>query len=151
MTELPLVRLLLMATRLVADELNEGLRAAGHPDLRPAHGIALNGIGANGATATQLAGLLGMTKQGVAKLVDSLVERGYIERERKADDGRSILLVLSARGRELLSRAEDVQHRLEAEWAEHIGPSRLSALRLGLEQIVRERHAGELPPLRPIW
>ncbi|MGI9112935.1 MAG: MarR family winged helix-turn-helix transcriptional regulator [Gaiellaceae bacterium] len=154
--EEPLVRLLLMVTRLAVDELDEGLRAAGHPDLRPAHGFVLNGIGESGATATRLAGLLGMTKQGAAKLVESLVELGYVERERNAGDARSTLLMLSARGRELLRRAEEIQSRLEAEWAEAIGAPELGALRRGLEQVVRERHRrkrqeGELLPLRPIW
>ncbi len=151
MQELPLARLLSMATRLLVDELHEGLHAAGHSELRPAHGFALNGIGESGATATQLAVLLGMTKQGAAKLVESLVELGYVEREPNTDDARSVLLVLSARGRELLRRAEEIQRRLEAEWAEAIGAPELDALRRGLEQVVRERHGGELPPLRPIW
>ncbi len=147
----PLARLLSMATRLLVDELHEELRAAGHPGLRPAHGFALNGIGEAGATATQLTGLLGMTKQGVAKLVESLVELGYVERERSTEDARTIRLVLSTRGAELLRRAEEIQRRLEAEWAEAIGPTELGALRRGLEQVVRERHGGEQPPLRPIW
>jgi hypothetical protein len=49
--ELPL--LLFGGFRSIIDELHAELARRGHPDLRPAHGFALQAIGLAGATATE--------------------------------------------------------------------------------------------------
>ena len=49
--ELPL--LLFGGFRSIIDELHAELARRGHPDLRPAHGFALQAIGPRGATATE--------------------------------------------------------------------------------------------------
>ena len=49
--ELPL--LLFGGFRSIIDELHAELARRGHPDLRPAHGFALQAIGPHGATATE--------------------------------------------------------------------------------------------------
>lgn len=151
MESLPLVRLLSMATRLLVDELHEGLGEAGHRNLRPAHGFALNAVGEDGITLGRLAALLGMTKQGAAKLATTLIEFGYLGREPNESDARSTLLVLTQRGRSMLRLSEAIQERLESNWAGIVGERSLASLRRSLEQVVREQHRGELPPLRPIW
>src|SRR5437762_1039413 len=49
--ELPL--LLFGGFRSIIDELHAELARRGHPDVRPAHGFALQAIGLGGATATE--------------------------------------------------------------------------------------------------
>ncbi len=51
--ELPL--LLFAGFRSVIDELHAELAKRGHPDMRPAHGFAMQAIGLGGATATDVA------------------------------------------------------------------------------------------------
>ena len=52
--ELPV--LLFAGFRSIIDELHAELARRGHPDLRPAHGFALQAIGPGGATAAETGG-----------------------------------------------------------------------------------------------
>ena len=52
--ELPM--LLFAGFRSIIDELHAELARRGHPDMRPAHGFALQAIGLGGATAAETAG-----------------------------------------------------------------------------------------------
>jgi DNA-binding MarR family transcriptional regulator len=145
-----LPRLVAMAFRALIDDLHHGLRQAGY-ELRPAQGFALVAVGENGTTASRLAEVMGITKQGTAKLVDGLVDLGYLTRESHAEDGRARLLVLTARGRALLAESVRIQRRIEADWAATLGDGEMLALRRALEQALARRYPGELPPIRPAW
>jgi len=147
---IPLARLLAMGLRQVIDQLHEELAAAGH-EVRPAHGFALVAVGDDGSTASQLAAVLGMTKQGTAKLVDSLVELGYAARQPHAGDGRARLVVLTERGRSLLQESARIQRRIEAAWRRQLGDHDARILRTSLERTVTEAHGGSYPPVRPVW
>src|SRR6201992_3955477 len=76
--ELPL--LLLAGFRTLIDQLHRELAARGHPDMRPAHGFAMQAIGLAGTTSTDLGRRLGVSKQAAGKTVARLAERGYAER-----------------------------------------------------------------------
>lgn len=77
--ELPL--LLLGAFRSVIDELHGVLAESGHGEARPLHGFALQAIGPDGSTASELGRRLGVSKQAAAKTVASLERVGYVGRE----------------------------------------------------------------------
>src|SRR6476661_6254504 len=149
--DLPLGRLLSAATRAAVDELHRELARQGHAEVRPAHGYALVAVGEDGIIASRLAGRLGMTKQGAAKLVESLENLGYVERQAHLADARARRIVLTVRGRDLLRCSAAIQRATERRWATVIGAEDARRLRTGLEKIVAETHAGENPPLRPIW
>ena len=68
--ELPL--LLFGGFRSIIDELHAELARRGHPELRPAHGFALQAIGLDGATATEAGRRLGISKQAAGKTIDRL-------------------------------------------------------------------------------
>jgi DNA-binding MarR family transcriptional regulator len=146
---LPLARLLSAATRAVIERLHEELAEAGHPGMRPAYGYALVAIGDDGSTASRLAVELGMTKQGAAKLVAALRELGYVERGGHAADRRARPLALTPRGVDLLRRSEEIQARIEREWAALVGERDMLALRRGLEAATGDADAPS--QLRPIW
>src|ERR1700733_5960396 len=84
--ELPL--LLFGAFRGIIDQLHAELARQGHPDVRPAYGFAMQAIGLDGATASDLGRRLGITKQAAGKTVDRLVDLGYAERSDDPADGR---------------------------------------------------------------
>lgn len=146
MEDLPIARLLTTALRQLVEDMHSRLAAAGHPGLRPAHGYALNAVGQDGTTAVRLADVLGMTKQGVAKLVGTLVERGYLLAEPDPVDGRARLLRLTDRGCEMLRLAVRIQADLEADLANRVGAGDSAALRRALEAIT-----DPTVPMRPIW
>src|SRR4051794_33509669 len=73
--QLPL--LLFSGFRALIDDLHAELARQGHPDARPAHGFALQAIGPDGVTASDLGRRLGISKQAAGKTVDHLVRLGY--------------------------------------------------------------------------
>ena len=77
---------LLAAGRAVVDGVSAGVRAHGFADLRPAHGFAFTRLSRGGATITQLAEHLDVTRQAAAQLADELVAKGYIERREHPAD-----------------------------------------------------------------
>ncbi len=87
---------------------------------------------AEGARITELAQRIGISKQAVGKLVDSLTARGYVERTPDPDDGRAQRVRYTPRGREALATAGEVVAELEAGWAEVLGADELSRLKTQL-------------------
>src|SRR5919198_2462947 len=90
---------LLAAAGELTQRIHEGVVARGFDDLRPAHGFAFARIAAQGATVTELAVHLGVTKQAASQLVAEIVRKGYAERRPHPDDARARLVLLTARGR----------------------------------------------------
>ena len=147
---LPLARLVAIAYRQLITDLHAELAAQGWIGVRPAYGFALLSLRDGPLTGGELGVALGMTKQASSKLVDTLVEEGYVCRCPPARDGRVRPVELTERGRGLLAASETIYHSLENRWAEVIGPARLAALREDLVAVVRQED-GELPPVRPLW
>ena len=150
--DIPLVRLLSMAVTVALDELHPELDAGGHPTLRPVHGYALNAVLGGADTASAMAPHLGMTKQGAARVVQHLLDEGYVELDdgSAGADARSKPLALTARGREAVALSVEVQQRIETEWAGLVGERRMATTRRALEEAV---HHGrdDLPAVRLGW
>jgi DNA-binding MarR family transcriptional regulator len=147
----PLARLLAMAYRLLIDGLHERLRGRGWHDVRPAFGFVLLAARDAPTTATDLGALMGTTKQAASKLVDTMEEAGYVARTVGADDARQRLVVLTARGVELLAAVEAIYAELEAGWSDVVGGAAVERMRRDLVRVLTRAHGGELPPVRPTW
>jgi len=145
-----LARLFAIAYRQLVVELHNELRRRGWTDLRPAFGFALLAVRDRPLSNVELASVMGMTKQAAAKLVDAMVEAGYVVRSASAEDGRVRLVQLTARGRRLQTTAEEIYVELESRWAQTIGPVRLAALRDDLLTVL-SKDQSEMPPVRPLW
>ena len=128
--ELPL--LLFGGFRSVIDELHAELARRGHPDLRPAHGFALQAIGLRGATATEAGRRLGISKQAAGKTIDRLEELGYVQRAGDDQDRRRKLVRITPRGLEALALSAQIFEDIRARWAAVLGPERLAALEADL-------------------
>jgi DNA-binding MarR family transcriptional regulator len=131
--ELPL--LLLAGFRAVIDEAHEELAVRGHPDLRPAHGFAMQAIGTFGATAADVGRRLGVSKQAAGKTIDRLAELGYVERGGQAADRRRKLVRLTPRGTEALALSAAAFGRVRARWAAELGADRVAALEADLRSV----------------
>jgi DNA-binding MarR family transcriptional regulator len=132
--ELPL--LLFGAFRGIIDRLHAELARQGHPDVRPAYGFAMQAIGLDGATASELGRRLGISKQAAGKTVDRLVELGYAERSDDPADGRRKLVRLTPRGLDSLARSAVIFDRLRADWVASLGRARLRELESDLRALV---------------
>jgi len=128
--ELPL--LLLAGFRAVIDEAHAELAVRGHPELRPAHGFAMQAIGTFGATAADVGRRLGVSKQAAGKTIDRLVELGYVERGGESADRRRKLVRLTARGTEALALSAEAFEHVRARWAALLGADRVAALEADL-------------------
>ena len=138
--ELPL--LLFGGFRSIIDELHAELARRGHPDVRPAHGFALQAIGLGGATATEAGRRLGVSKQAAGKTIDRLEELGYVHRSGDEADRRRKLARLTPRGVEVLALSAMIFEDIRSRWAGTLGTGRLSDLEDGLRLMAPARSSG---------
>ena len=132
--ELPL--LLFAGFRTLIDALHAELAAQGHPGVRPAHGFAMQAIGLDGATASEVGRLLGISKQAAGKTIDRLEQLGYAERAADARDARRKLVRLTPRGIAALTQSAMIFGDIQARWAQTLGPDRLADLEADLRTMV---------------
>ncbi|MDG9713744.1 MarR family winged helix-turn-helix transcriptional regulator [Streptomyces sp. DH10] len=136
---------LLAAAGGLTHRIHEGVVARGFEGLRPAHGFAFARLAPDGATVTDLAAHLGVTKQAASQLVDEMVRKGYAERRPHPDDARARLVVLTGRGWECTRAAEEAAAEAVREWGDVLGEGEVRALG---EQLLRIAPRG---PIRPAW
>ncbi|MET9430607.1 MULTISPECIES: MarR family transcriptional regulator [unclassified Streptomyces] len=112
--------LLLTAFRVLIDELHARLAEVGHPDLRPAHGFAMQMI-SRGGSISDLGRRLGVSKQAASKTVAGLESLGYVQRRPSDLDQRQIEVFLTPRGVDALTASGEILNQLRAEWADTVG------------------------------
>ncbi|WP_433435732.1 MarR family winged helix-turn-helix transcriptional regulator [Nonomuraea sp. CA-141351] len=131
--ELPLR--LLLAFRVLIDELHAELALQGHPDMRPMHGFVMQAIGQHGTTAVELGRTLGVSKQAAGKTIDTLERVGYVERTADPHDTRRKIVRLTPYGMDALNRSARIFDTLRARWASELGEDRLHALESDLRRM----------------
>ncbi|MFD8718242.1 MarR family winged helix-turn-helix transcriptional regulator [Streptomyces sp. NPDC059629] len=136
---------LLAAAGELTQRINEGVVARGFEGMRPAHGFAFTRLAPDGATVTELAAHLGVTKQAASQLVDEVVRKGYAERRDHPGDARARLIVLTERGWACTRAAEEVAAEVVGEWVELLGEGEVRVLGQRLAQIA------PYGPIRPAW
>ncbi len=132
--ELPL--LLFAGFRSLIDQLHAELADHGHPELRPVHGFAMQAVGGDGVTASELGRRLGVSKQAAGKTVDRLAALGYAERVSDPGDARRKLVRLTPHGQDALVLSGTVFEELRGRWADRLGQERLAELEDALETVV---------------
>ena len=125
------------AFRSLVDDLHDELARRGHPHVRPAHGFALQALGRDGATASELAVLLGVSKQAAGKTVDGLAALGYVERTADPTDARRRTVVVTASGQEVLRLSAEVFEQLRSEREQQVGSARMRETEEALRRLDR--------------
>ncbi|SEG52769.1 transcriptional regulator, MarR family [Actinacidiphila yanglinensis] len=143
--------LLGMAFQLVLGEFVGRLDAAGYAELRPVHGMVFQVLRGSGATSSELAEELGVTKQAAGQIIDDLEKRGYVARRPHPAGGRRKLVVLTDKALEHLAVAGRVLHDLEAQLTRRLQEAGGQVPRAELAAIIRTLAGDALPPLRPVW
>ena len=141
---LALTAALLATAGELTHRINDGVVARGF-EVRPAHGFAFTRLARGGATVTDLAAHLGVTKQAASQLVEELVRKGYVERLPHPEDARARLVVLTERGRECTRAAEEAAADAVRAWADVLGEGEVRAL---YDRLTRIASYG---PIRPAW
>jgi DNA-binding MarR family transcriptional regulator len=142
-----------MTTRETADDvvLPALLRAARNPytyavrirlasggfDDMPRNGpFVLGGMANRGGSAGDLIRQLGVSKQAASQLIDTLVLRGYLQRQTNPDDRRRMTIELTDRGRAAAGAVRAGVESVDAELAERLAPDELAGLRAGLVVLI---------------
>uniref|UniRef100_UPI0020BF79F7 MarR family winged helix-turn-helix transcriptional regulator n=1 Tax=Lysinibacillus sp. D4A1_S13 TaxID=2941228 RepID=UPI0020BF79F7 len=139
-----LTSLLSLSFSTVITELHDKLSELGFEDIRPAHGSMFKRILPNGATGTELAEYLGVSKQAVSKMVDSLENSGYVTRKTHPTDKRGKIIVLTERGLAVWKAKEEIVAEIEQRWIENIGTERMQMLKEDLTTFVTKENTEKL-------
>lgn len=132
----PLLRLLGLATRQLATDLNDKLIEAGVTDHRDSWNNVMPHIPASGIRLTELATRAGMTKQAMAELVAEIERRGYIQRTTDPADRRAKIIEFTDKGWVTLRLAMSALGELEAEIVDRLGEPSVGQLRGALLEIL---------------
>ena len=120
----------------IVARIDEGLRARGFTDLRPAHFAIFQHIQPEGSRISQLAEQAQITKQSTGSLVDHMMACGYVERLPDPEDGRAKIVRLTERGWELDNAAREILSQIEQDWAEQVGDERMAQLKQTLKDLI---------------
>jgi DNA-binding MarR family transcriptional regulator len=130
------------------------MAAAGIEDMRSTFGFVLRALGEDGATLTQLADRLAVTKQAAIKLVDEMERRGLVERRPHPADRRAKVLVLTRQGLRVRATALAASRTMERDLRRAAGDADVDALRRTLGAFL-EQHGGLDEAMagraRPVW
>ncbi|MFC8369608.1 MULTISPECIES: MarR family winged helix-turn-helix transcriptional regulator [unclassified Streptomyces] len=129
----------------LTQRIHDGVVARGFEGVRPAHGFAFTRLAPDGATVTDLAVHLGVTKQAASQLVDELVRKGYAERRPHPADARARLVVLTEAGWACTRAAEEAAAEAVRAWGEVLGEGEVRELARKLLRIAPDG------PIRPVW
>ena len=132
----PLLRLLGLATRQLATDLNDKLIEAGVTDHRDSWNNVMPHIPVSGIRLTELAARAGMTKQAMAELVAEIERRGYIRRTTDPADRRAKIIEFTDKGWAIVHLALSALGELEAEIVDRLGEPSVGQLRGALLEIL---------------
>lgn len=130
--ETPILLLVVLAERHLADALQARLVAAGFEDHRVVHHNVMAHVTHDGIRLTELAEKAGVTKQAMSELVIDLERLGYLERTPDPHDGRAKLIGFTDKGRAAVRAAMRAFEQMESE----LGERSVRALRRGLLAIL---------------
>ncbi len=145
----PLARLFAIAYRMMIAGLHERLAERGWTGVRVSYGFVLLAARDGGIRGTDIAALLGVSKQAASKLVDGMRDAGYLAREPDPDDERAKRVVLTDRGHALLTAVEQIYAELESDWAALLDEGAVEAMRADLTNVLEHAHDGRLPTITP--
>ncbi|TVT41034.1 winged helix DNA-binding protein [Amycolatopsis rhizosphaerae] len=131
-----LALLLLGGFRVLVDSATAELAARGYEDVRPAHDFAMRAIDTGANSASELGRRMSITKQSAAKIIETLLDRGYLRREPDPDDARRKRLSVTPLGHEVMREGERVFNLLRSRFQRRIGKSELAALEQHLSALV---------------
>lgn len=128
-----LVALLGLALERIRRRVLDGDRV----DLRPSQLRVLHGVPPEGARVTDLAGALGMTKQGCGQFVTALVASGHLVESQDAGDRRVRRVRRTAAGERAVRDLALLDAEIEAAWRARVGERRWATFRAVLEEVAR--------------
>jgi DNA-binding MarR family transcriptional regulator len=142
--DVPVPRLMLDARAAYRDAARRALAEAGFDDIPRNGGLTLVGLhvrasGAGFTTQAEAVAFLGLSKQRSSQLIDTLVLRGYLERQIDPDDRRRMAVRLTDRGRAAAAAIKAAVDSISARLEQRLTADELSGLRAGLAALAEIR------------
>lgn len=131
-------------------DLHRHLAARGFEDVGPSFGYVFRLLSHEPHNLHGIAGALGITAQGALKIVNDMVEKGYLERRDDPDDRRVKWLELTDRAKEAMAQARRFHQQYERGLTRRLGTAQVSALRAVLEDIHAGAEAEGIADIRPL-
>lgn len=130
--DVPLSALLYVTRGTYTAAVQRAQAGVGCGDIPASAEIILNAMEWSGASLEAVVRFLGITKQAVSQIVETLVARGYLERARDPEDRRRVRLSLTERGH-LAGRAGRAGiARVDRELLARVGPRSIASTRATL-------------------
>ena len=130
--ELGIPGLLRGARRAYANVVRAALAEAGFDDMPRNGAYVLARVYGDSTALVGLAKGLGISKQAVSQLIDTMVMRGYLDRTPDPEDRRRMLLTLTARGEAAAIAGWRAATAADDELERRVKPAGVAALRHGL-------------------
>jgi DNA-binding MarR family transcriptional regulator len=115
-----------------AQSIRAQLHASGVDDLPRNGAFLLAGIDTTGRPWQDLPSELGVTKQAVSQIIDTLVNRGYLNRSPDPGDRRRITLELTERGQEVVGAVLRGVAAVDLQLQERVPAEQVDAMRSAL-------------------
>lgn len=130
--EMGIPGLLRAARRAYANAVREACAQAGFDDIPRNGAYVLARVHDSSSPLGVLTRELGISKQAVSQLIDTMVMRGYLERTPDADDRRRMLIALTPRGEAAAHACYHAATGVDTELATRISAEGVAALQAGL-------------------
>lgn len=130
--ELATPTLMRAARGAYASAIRVELQAIGIDDMPRSGGFMLAAVDTEGGPRQDLSSYLGVSKQAVSQLVDTLVNRGYVARGPDLEDRRRIALALTERGKEALAAVQRAVEAIDVQLHERVPTGHVEAMRSAL-------------------
>lgn len=131
--------------------LHDDMASRGFADLGSSDGVVFRILSASPRTVSELAGLLAISKQGMAQIVTDLEARGYVVRSSDPEDRRAKLVALSDRGRAAIATARRFHRTFESRLRREHGDVAVDAVRSVLEAMAGHAPDGLDRELRALY
>lgn len=132
----PLGRFLILLFREFEDDLVRRLEREGYKDVSTVDLNVLRFVRPTGSTSIEIAKLAGVSKQAIAKSIANIEVKGYIKRRENADDGRSQIIVFTAKGMRLLQTSIAAIAQIESIYEAKLGKKSFADLKSSLAQLM---------------
>ena len=132
----PLGRFLILLFREFEDDLVRRLEREGYKDVSTVDLNVLRFVRPTGSTSIEIAKLAGVSKQAIAKSIANIEAKGYIKRRENADDGRSQIIVFTAKGMRLLQTSIAAIAQIESIYEAKLGKKSFADLKSSLAQLM---------------
>lgn len=143
--------LVLVAYQGFVRQLHADMAAKGFDDLGRSDGVVMRVLHSRGRTVSDLAGLLDITPQGTAQIVEDMERRDYVVRRPDPDDARARLVELSDRGRAAIAAARGFHRRFERRMTRRHGAAAIADFRAVLGDMAEAAPGGLDRELRALY